>query len=91
MSSAAAGQPPSPSFTDHSPSCICPARVSVYSWQWSITNSPNILAYTMALRMSSALCTHEPSSVMAFTPSFASDPIGASFSPLLPSVMHPLW
>ena len=45
----------------------------------------------MALRISSALCTHEPSSVMAFTPSFASDPIGASFSPLLPSVMHPLW
>src|ERR1022692_2099267 len=89
-SSAALGHPRSPSLIDMSPSFMTAPSVMDRSWQWSMTGRSNILAYSIARRMSSFDCTQSPSSVIATTPALFSDPIGARASPFMPMVMQPV-
>src|SRR5256885_6076230 len=49
-SSAAAGMPGSPSSVDTTPSCMQPARDSVWSSAWLITGAPKGRVYSMARR-----------------------------------------
>ena len=71
------GHPRSPSLIDMSPSFMTAPSVIDWSWQWSMTGRSNILAYSIARRMSSFDWTQSPSSVIATTPARLSDPIGA--------------
>ena len=46
-------------------------------------------AYSTARRINSLFCTHRPSSVTATTPACASEPSGASSSPIKPFEIAP--
>ena len=55
-----------------------------------MTGIPNIVAYSSARRMSSAVATGRPSSVIATHPAACSSPISASCSPFDPIDTAPM-
>ena len=90
-SSATAGQPTRPSRPDSSPSFICACSVSRGSCACCATTPSNALTYSRARRMSTASCTHLPSSLKTRTSAAecAMAPSSAMRSPPRPTVTAP--
>ena len=72
------------------PSCATPSPLSDGSSQWSMTGMPNIDAYSSARRISSAVITGLPSSVIATQPAALRSPISVSCSPFDPIDTAPI-
>ena len=72
------------------PSFITPPRASVGSSQWSATGTPNVRAYSSAVRMRCALSTGLPSSLTATAPAATISPNSASDSPFCPTEIAPI-
>src|SRR3954471_10683643 len=90
IDSASPGMPRSPSAEAWKPSCATPSALSVCSSQCSITTMSNICVYSSARRISSAVATGRPSSVIATQPAARSSAISASCSPLWPRDTAPI-
>ncbi len=68
---------------------MAPPADSVRSSQCCTTVSPNVRAYSIARRISSAFITGRPSSDTATQPASLSSPISASVSPARPFEIAP--
>ena len=90
IDSAAPGIPFKPSMAAVGPSCATPSPFSDGSSQWSITGMLNIDAYSSARRISRAVSTGRPSSVMATHPAFTRSPISVSCVPFEPIETAPM-
>src|SRR5215471_14515304 len=90
-SSATAGQPVRPSLALISPSLTCAPAVSLGSWACCAITPPNARTYSRARRISTASCTHRPSSEKTRTRAAESAmaPSSASRLPSRPAVTAP--
>jgi hypothetical protein len=90
MSSATGGQPRSPSSVETGPSFITEPSVIDVSSQCSMTGMSNICVYSSARRISSAVATGSPSSLIATQPPSTSSPISVRLSPRWPMLTAPI-
>ena len=90
IDSASPGIPRSPRAEAWKPSCATPSPLSVCSSQCSMIGMSNMLVYSSARRISIAVATGRPSSVIATQPAALSSAMSASCSPFCPRETAPM-